>query len=139
MITTTNFEQLVAQYAQAAPKLGPAQFLPADALRRDLQAMIRRNGLYFLAIFVLLAVLLLLCTVMLGHYFDQPARAATLLGAGGISIPFILRMMFRMWESKVKAEALLLLATSLDEKVLRMVVMTLAHRGTSTADMNASV
>ena len=139
MINTTNFEQLVAQYGQAAPKLGPAPSFPADALRSDLQAMIRRNGRYFLIVFILVAVLLLLCVAVLAHYFDQPTKALALLGASGVSIPSLLRMMLRMWESKVKAEALLLLATSLDEKVLRMVVMTLAHGGASTAAMSASV
>lgn len=133
----TDFAQLIAQYAQFAPKLGPAESFPAEALRSDLKILIRKNGRYFLIIFILLVILLLACIAVLGRYYNEPAKAVALLGASGISIPFVLRMMLRMWESKVKSEALLLLATALDEQSLRAVVLTLA-RGpltlTSAAD-----
>jgi len=129
----TNFNQLLAQYAHAAPKLGPADAFPKDALRSDLKEMVERNGRYFLAIFILLVALLLLCIGVLARYFDEPAKAVALLAASGVSIPVVLRMMLRMWESKVRAESLLLLATSLDEKALRMVVKALAHPEASMA------
>jgi hypothetical protein len=133
----TDFGKLIAQYAQSAPTLGPAKSFPAEALRTDLKSLIQKAGRYFLVIFILLVILLLACIAVLGQYYNDPAKAVALLAASGISIPFLLRMMLRMWESKVKSEAMLLLATSLNGESLRAVVLTLA-RGqlslTSAAD-----
>ena len=45
-----------------------------------------------------------------------------MLAASGISIPFLLRTMLRMWETKTNSEALLALATTLDSNVVRSVI-----------------
>jgi len=117
---------VLQRYAGAGPKLG-ADMFPAEALRKDLDALIRRNGKYFAVTFGILVIMLVLALLLLALNLTQPARAAAVLAASGVSIPFLLRMMLRMWETKTNSEALLALATTLDPKTLQSIVKVLSQ------------
>lgn len=118
---------LLARYVATPPKMGPAAPFPADALRRDLESLLRSNSIYFTVIFTLLVILLLLSVGLLAYYLDQPGKAAAVIAATGISIPYLLRTMLRMWETKTHAEALLAMAATMEAGMLRTVVTTLSR------------
>jgi hypothetical protein len=74
-----------------------------------------------------LVALLILVIVLVALSVREPQKAVALLVGSTAVTFFLFRTMLRAWEVKSKSDALLVLASSLDEKVLRSVVLALAQ------------
>ena len=121
-----TLDAVLQHYTAMGPQLGAKSFSAAD-LRRDLAALTQSNGRYFAIIFAVFLVLLLLAVLLLARYLGEPAKAGAVLAASGLSIPFLLRTMLRMWEVKTNTEALMHLAATLEGDTLRSVVKVFAE------------
>lgn len=113
-------------FAAGGPSLGNQAF-PTEALRKELGVLIRNNSKYFTVTFGILVLLLILIVFLLAIFLSEPGKAVAVLAASGISIPFLLRTMLRMWETKTNTEVLIQLATVLDGDTVRSIVKVLSE------------
>ena len=65
----TSLTSVLRRYAGTGPQLG-AEAFPTDALRKDLQAVIRSNNRYFAVTFGILVLLLLLVVFLLARFLE---------------------------------------------------------------------
>jgi hypothetical protein len=122
----SELRSVLRRYTVGSPRLGSRPF-PAEALRKDLGVLVRNNSQYFRVTFGLLVVLLLLVAFLLAKFLNEPAKAGAVLAVSGISIPYLLRTMLRMWETKTNTEVLIQLATALDGETLHSIVKVLSE------------
>jgi hypothetical protein len=120
----TNLPEALSRFVSAGPAMGP-DANDVQRLRDDLAAIITRNTKFFLIPFVSYAALLMLVVAGFIIWRSEPVKVGGILGAAGISIPFLLRGMQSMWRAKVQAEMLLALASTLDPAVLGSIAKTL--------------
>jgi len=118
---------LLSRYVTTTPKMGEATSFPVDALQQDLRNLLRANAIYFKIVFTLLVSLLLVSIGLLAYYLNEPTKAFAVIAGTGISIPYLLRTMLRMWETKTYAEALIAMTTSMETGMVRTVVKTLTQ------------
>jgi hypothetical protein len=106
----------------AGPTLGRASAIDPRRIERALSAVARRAGVVFAILVGMVGVLFVLDIVVLAMWSTQPARAAALIGASGVSLPFLLYFMRDLWRSKVQAEMMLVLAGTLDPVIVNSVL-----------------
>jgi hypothetical protein len=121
-------ERLLARYASGeGVRLGVVPEFPAGQLREDLKDVLRRNGVYFNVLFGLLLCMVVVVAVLLIAFIREPQVAAGILAVSGISLPFLIRLLLRMWQVKTQAETLMVLAAHLEPSVMRSIVRALSQ------------
>ena len=120
----TNLREALSRFTSAGPAMGP-DTSDVQRFRDDLAAVINRNTKFFLIPFVSYAALLVLVVAGFIVWRSEPVKVGGILGVAGISIPFLLRGMQSMWSTKVQAEMLFALASTLDPAVLGSIAKTL--------------
>jgi hypothetical protein len=117
---------VLAKYAADSPRFGPAQEFPIEALRTDQKAASASNGRYFAIVVGMLVVLFAAAILLVATSINEPARAAAVLAATGISIPWIIKMMKDLWMVKVYSDSLLALASTLEPDAVQSVIQVLS-------------
>lgn len=121
-----DLRPILRRFAAGSPTLGGETF-PTDELRKELGMLRRNNDKYFNVTFAILVLLLILIVLLLARFLSEPGKAAAVLAVSGISIPFLLRTMVRMWETKTNTEVLIQLSTALDGDTVRSIVKVLSE------------
>ena len=70
----------------------------------------------------IICVLFIFQIVLFIVWASQPVKAAAVASASGVSLPFLLYFLRDSWRTKVQADTLLAIVTSLDPAVVQSVV-----------------
>ena len=108
--------------------LGSKDGLDVRRVQRALEEITRRNGRIFAVLVAMISALFLLCIAALIWWSSDPAKAAALISASGISLPFLLRFMRDSWRTKVQTDTLLVLASTLEPGAVRQVLKAFLAR-----------
>lgn len=128
-----DLRELLAKYSATPPMQGgrPKKLAwTTNELQTDLQAVSDKNRAYFL-ICVCMAVVLFVsgCVVALTR-FTHPNQVVGTFGVVGFSLTAVFSQMMRLWKEKVYADALLVLAGSLNPEQIKQILEIILRKMT---------
>jgi hypothetical protein len=104
------------------PALGAVKALDVRAMEAALGRVARNSDRTFRLLEMMVCALFVLDVAAFVVWASQPARAAALTAASGVTLPFLLYFLRDSWRTKVQADTLLVLAASLDPAVVQSIV-----------------
>lgn len=104
------------------PTLGRTTTLDVEAVKRALERTASNSNQVFWILVTMICVLFVFEIVLFVVWASQPLKAAAVASASGVTLPFLLYFLRDAWRTKVQADTLLALATSLDRATVQAVV-----------------
>lgn len=97
-------------------------------LRKDLEAVKRDNGRYFVVCVVMIGLLFITSIIVVLTNLANPDIIKGAMAAFGISTAGLITLMIKLWRTKSNTEMLILLAINMDAETIKTVIGILAKR-----------
>lgn len=97
-------------------------------LRKDLEAVKRDNGRYFVVCVVMIGLLFITSIIVVLTNLANPDIIKGAMAAFGISTAGLITLMIKLWRTKSNTEILILLAINMDAETIKTVIGILAKR-----------